>query len=89
MVIVSPGGSIGFVGPPGAHGATGPAGGGSTGLGDQRYRSFVERYVIARAPFFRVGHEKEDAWLATADAETVYKKIAGRSRVYQDEHEEI
>lgn len=41
-----------------------------------RFRSFAERYVVARAEHFRIGHEREDAWSATMDAKTVYGNIA-------------
>lgn len=42
----------------------------------ERFRLFTERYVIQRAPFFRVGHEQEDAWAAMLDARNVYQRIA-------------
>lgn len=42
---------------------------------DARFRSFAERYLIARAANFRVGHEVEDAWACTMDARTVYAMI--------------
>lgn len=40
---------------------------------DPRFRSFAERYIIARANYFRVGHETEDAWNCLLDAKRVYK----------------
>lgn len=40
---------------------------------DPRFRSFAERYIIARASFFRVNHETEDAWKCLLDAKRVYK----------------
>lgn len=42
---------------------------------DQRFRSFAERYVIARADKFRVGHEAEDGWHALMDAKRLYTMI--------------
>lgn len=41
----------------------------------ERFRSFAERYVVARAPSFRAAHEKEDAWLAVEDAKRIYLQI--------------
>lgn len=41
-----------------------------------RFRSYAERYVLARAPTFREGHEDEDAWQATLQAQGAYKRIA-------------
>lgn len=40
-----------------------------------RFRSFAERYVVARAPTFGVGTERKDAWVATLDAKTIYNNI--------------
>lgn len=45
-----------------------------------RYRSFCERYIIARAPQFRVGQEREDAWSASLDALSIYRHIEVQSR---------
>lgn len=42
-----------------------------------RPRSFIERYVIARASHFTVGQEKEQAWTAAHDGRSVYRMIAG------------
>lgn len=41
-----------------------------------RFRSFCERYVIARAGTFEVGREQEQAWLAIQDAKKVYGMCA-------------
>lgn len=41
-----------------------------------RFRSFVERYVIARAVHFEVGREQEQAWMAIQDAKKVYGMAA-------------
>lgn len=43
---------------------------------ETRFRSFAERYVIARAPSFRPGHEEEDQWTCMLNAKSAYKKIA-------------
>lgn len=42
---------------------------------DSRFRSFAERYVISRAPFFRLGFEAEDGWSCLMDAKRLYKMI--------------
>lgn len=47
----------------------------ATRKSDQRFRSFAERYVIARADKFRVGHEAEDGWHALMDAKRLYTMI--------------
>jgi hypothetical protein len=41
-----------------------------------RFRSFAERYIVARAGKFRVGFEREDAWQATLDAKSIYGNVA-------------
>lgn len=46
----------------------------------ERFRSFAERYVIARAAFFRPGHEEEDAWAAVATAKSIYRIAASMSK---------
>lgn len=43
---------------------------------ETRFRSFAERYVIARAPSFRPGLEEEDQWTCMLNAKSAYKKIA-------------
>lgn len=45
-----------------------------------RYRSFCERYIIARASQFRAGQEREDAWNASLDALSIYRRIEMQSR---------
>lgn len=48
---------------------------------ESRARSFIERYVIARAGTFRPGADgKEDAWSCTLEAKTAYRMIAEVSR---------
>lgn len=44
---------------------------------DQRFRSFAERYIIARAHFFRVplSEHTEDQWSCVMDAKRVYAMI--------------
>jgi hypothetical protein len=44
---------------------------------DQRFRSFAERYIIARAHFFRVpsSEHTEDQWSCIMDAKRVYSMI--------------
>lgn len=50
---------------------------------DQRFRSFAERYMIARAHLFRVPQDElaEDTWQCILDAKRAYALIerAGRS----------
>jgi hypothetical protein len=48
-----------------------------------RFRSFAERYIIARADKFKPGSEREDGWLALKDAETLYEMI-GRTAQRRD-----
>lgn len=40
-----------------------------------RVRSFVERYVIARASHFAVGNEREDGWKAMLDGRSMFDQI--------------
>lgn len=47
---------------------------------DSRFRSFAERYLVARASSFRVGHEEEDGWKAILDAKTLYNMVDQVSR---------
>lgn len=42
---------------------------------DQRFRSFAERYLIARATFLRPSHELEDGWKVLLDAKSLYAMI--------------
>lgn len=42
---------------------------------DQRFRSFAERYLIARAGFLRTGNELEDGWKVLLDAKSLYAMI--------------
>lgn len=44
-------------------------------MAEDRARSFIERYVIARAPHFRVGFEQEDAHSAALMGKSVYRHI--------------
>ena len=41
----------------------------------QRFQSFAERYVIARAPGFRLGLERDDAQSALHDAISIFANI--------------
>lgn len=45
-----------------------------------RVRSFIERYVIARAASFVVGQEEEDAWRIMLQGKSIYKRIEDMSR---------
>lgn len=58
-----------------------------------RARSFIERYVVARAAHFRFGKEDEDGWTAILQGMSVYKKIAeavnGDARRVQQELESL
>lgn len=44
-----------------------------------RFTSFAERYIVARAATFAVGNEKQGAWIALLDAEAIYKMIGQRT----------
>ena len=45
-----------------------------------RFRSFAERYIIARAPEFTKGKELEEGWQAIQDAKKLYQMTANSSR---------
>lgn len=47
-----------------------------------RFRSFAERYLIARAPLFDPDPVKEDAqvWACLLRARTAYRKIEGLAK---------
>lgn len=45
-----------------------------------RFRSFAERYVVARAPTFDPKTEQEDAWEALLNARTIYEQIGQMSK---------
>lgn len=80
---VAPGGQI-----TGHTGAVGPQQGSNPNVGsppyasnkttsDQRFRSFAERYMVARAHFFRVPSSEhvEDQWACVLDAKRAYSMI--------------
>ena len=52
----------------------------TAGAHDARRQSFIERYVIERASKFDAGKEKEQAWQAALDAESIYDMILQRDR---------
>lgn len=54
---------------------------------EYRFRSYAERYVVARAANFRVGHEDEDAWQATLEAQGAYKRIAEVAKGFRDKED--
>jgi hypothetical protein len=45
-----------------------------------RFQSFAERYVIARAPTFKPEAEREEAWRAILDARGIYQQIMSVAR---------
>ena len=45
-----------------------------------RRQLFIERYVLERASKFDVGKEKEQAWQATLDAESIYEMFLQRDK---------
>lgn len=47
-----------------------------------RFRSFAERYIIARATTFTVGNEANDAWKALLDAKSIYRKIKASAATF-------
>lgn len=56
---------------------------------ETRFRSFAERYVIARAPSFRYGHEEEDQWTCLLNAKSAYRKIEAMGRGVTNEDEKL
>jgi hypothetical protein len=51
-------------------------GAGQSGNVPDRFRSFAERYIIARAAEFTKGKELEDGWQAIQDAKKLYQMTA-------------
>lgn len=51
----------------------------------ERFRSFAERYVVARAAHFTPGQEQEQAWAAILDAKAMYNGIALQSKTAESE----
>ena len=49
-------------------------------LAGPRRQLFIERYVLERASKFDVGKEKEQAWQATLDAESIYEMFLQRDK---------
>lgn len=49
-------------------------------MSDERARSFIERYVIARAAHFELGNEQHDAWAAAQMGRNIYRNIAEVAR---------
>lgn len=47
---------------------------------EERFRSFAERFVLARAPTFRDGKIEDDSWAAILDAKSIYAKIESVSK---------
>ena len=45
-----------------------------------RRQLFIERYVLERASKFDVGKEKEQAWQAALDAESIYEMFLQRDK---------
>lgn len=54
---------------------------------ETRFRSFAERYVLARAHMFREGHEEEDQWTCMLNAKSAYRKIEAMGRGITNEDE--
>lgn len=56
---------------------------------ETRFRSFAERYMIARAPSFRDGHEEEDQWTCILNAKSAFRKIEAMGRGVTNEDEKL
>ena len=53
---------------------------------ETRFRSFAERYVVARAQYFRTDiDEMEDAWITVDRAKKIYKHIHAKAIAMRDE----
>ncbi len=50
----------------------------------QRFRSFCERYLIARAPFFDKAREEEDAYECMLRAKSIYQRLNAFSATFED-----
>ena len=50
-----------------------------------RFRSFAERWVIARADKFRTDHIEEDTWRSIQDARRAYKQVEAVGRMVVDD----
>lgn len=53
----------------------------------QRFRSFCERYLIARAEFFTKGREEEDAFACMLQANAIYKRLNAYSAHFEKREE--
>lgn len=71
-------GSAGVIGPAIPAAVGGPQQGTRGKPSDQRFRSFAERFMIARAHLFRVDPAElaEDTWTCIMDAKRAYHMIA-------------
>lgn len=54
----------------------------------QRFRSFTERYLIARAETFRKGKEEEDAWNTMLQAQSIYQRLNSFSAKFEENPEQ-
>lgn len=54
------------------------------GVERQRFRSFCERYLIARAEHFAKGREEEDAWECMQTARAIYNRLNGFSAPFDE-----
>lgn len=53
----------------------------------QRFRSFCERYLIARAPFFDKAREEEDAYECMLRAKAIYQRLNAFSVSFEEREE--
>ncbi len=49
------------------------------------FQIFLDRYIIARTPSFRPGHELEDGWKAVRDATALFKMMREARYPYEAE----
>lgn len=54
----------------------------------ERFRSFAERYIVARASVWKPGEEDTAGWVAVQDAKRLYKQIAKQGEIVDQEFRE-
>lgn len=54
----------------------------------ERFRSFAERYIVARASVWKPGEEDTAGWAAVQDAKRLYKQIAKQGEIVDQEFRE-
>lgn len=82
MQAAGPVGPVGVGGQAGSSPVQAPNAGPTKVVSDQRFRSFAERWMVARCHLFRVDPEglAEDTWNAVLDAKKAYQMIERSGR---------